>query len=198
MTYSNGDVLRVTARMQNGADDLQNVYHFRIDGMTSDTTNGLGDGAIMAELDSWYQKLVPIISDSVSFVDIIIQNLTEGTPARSVVWPTVTAGTDAGTDMPGQISGLVLFPSDKAKSLGRKYIPGVKEESSADPGVPVSAYLTGLSNFAADVITMAALNGGTLFVGNWSEEKGRFATWIAANVMTYWATQRRRRTGVGS
>lgn len=198
MTYQNGDVIRVTARLAHGPDDIQNVYHYLVNGMTADQTDLAGDAVLIAEMDDLYDNLNPIISVDVDYIDIVLQNITAGTPARYRDWTTQTSGSKIGTLMPGQVAGLALFPSDFSRSQGRKYIGGATEEDSQSPGVPVANYLTALSNFVSDALLIPSLGGGLLYPGNWSPSKNRFASWNGGTVATYWATQRRRRKGVGS
>lgn len=198
MTYTNSDVLRVTARMTRGQDDVQNVFHYLVWNLAAPIDDTTGDNAIVADLDAAYTFLVPVIETGLDFVDIVIQNVTEGTPSRYHNWTTLTSGSDSGTPLPYQVCGLVLFPSVRAKSQGRKFIGGAVEDSSTGEGVPAGAYLTALAAFGTSIITTTPVGTGGLLVGNYDKDEIAFSGWTHFVVATYWATQRRRTVGKGS
>lgn len=197
MTVQLLDIIRVTARFQMFEEDVQNVYHLRTSG-TGSQTDAAFDASVVTWLESVYNVLNGQISDEFERLDIVIQNLSEGTPARFSQWTTYPTPTDTNTPLPLQVSALITFPSDTVKSIGRKFIGGFTEADNVDPGVPIAAVLADLATLAAAILT--GFTSGTLTVkpGNWNADTAFFANWIFATVAGFWATQRRRRAGVGS
>lgn len=196
MTVSPNDVLQVTARFLLANEDMQNVYHVQNTGVSH--SDGGYDALITSWLDTAYTNLATQYVNDLVPVDIVIQNLTEGTPARYASWPTLGAGTDTNPELPYQVSALVNFPSAAVKRVGRKFISGFSESDNVEPGVPSSALLADLADFAADIIAGFVSGSYAGVPGNYNADTASFAAWIAANVATFWATQRRRRIGVGS
>lgn len=197
MTVSVGDIIRVTARFEIYEEDIQNVYHLKATG-TGTQTDALHDEAVVDWLELCYNEFNGDISDEVDRVDIVIQNLTEGTPARFKQWDTYPTPTDTNTPLPLQCSGLVAFPSDTVKSIGRKFIGGWTEADNDDPGVPTSGVTVSLAAYAYEVLTGFVTSGLEMYPGNWNNNTSHFALWLFATVAQFWATQRRRRAGVGS
>jgi hypothetical protein len=189
------DVLRVTARLTMYDEDFQNVYHIQALGATTD---GDWDDACATWLDGAYNRFSAAYSDEIDRQDIVIQNLTEGTPARFHDWDTYPTPSDTNPVLPLQVSALALFPSNRVRSIGRKYIGGWTESDNEEPGVPSSGVLTAMANYAADLLAGFTVGIFTQTPGNYDYDGSNFWPWIFAQVATYWATQRRRRAGVGS
>lgn len=197
MTINQGDIVRITPRFRMFEEDVQNVYHVEVQGVGT-LTDVVFDAAAVAWLETIYNLLNGQISDEMDRVDIVIQNLTEGTPARFKAWTTFPTPTDTNTPLPLQCSSLITFPSDTVKSIGRKFIAGFTEADNTDPGIPTAGVISDLATMAAAMLV--GIISGTVICppGNWSETKTRFAEWAFAQVAEFWATQRRRRAGVGS
>lgn len=197
MPVNNGDVLRVTARFRMFDEDVQNVFHLQSNN-TGSVADATADAAIVTWLDDAYNNLSAEISDELERVDIVIQNLTEGTPARFSMWDTYPTPSDTNTPLPLQVSALVTFPSNTVKSIGRKFVAGFTEADNVDPGVPDSSIISVLSTWATDILSAITLGTGLLEAGNFNYNTSTFAKWLFAQIATFWATQRRRRAGVGS
>lgn len=198
MSYTPDDIIRITARMLQGTDVRENVFHVKMVSIGTPIADAVYDPIVAAFMDTAYLEMVPSIWQGISFVDVAIQNITENSPTRFIPWPTLTVGTRAGVAMPGQIAGMCSFPSERAKSVGRKYLPGAVEEDSVPDGIPAAGYVTALADFAAEFLDAIISGQAELLFGNYDNDTLQFAVWIAANAATFWATQRRRRVGVGS
>lgn len=197
MTVSLGDIVRITPRFEMYEEDVQNVYHVKVNA-GGDVDDSVFDAGAVAWLETVYNNLNGDISDEMDRLDIVIQNITEGTPARFLQWTTYPTPTDTNTPLPLQCTGLISFPSDTVKSIGRKFIAGWTEADNDDPGIPTSGALSALADVAADIVLGWAAGGQTLIPGNWNDNTSHFAFWMFATVAGFWATQRRRRAGVGS
>lgn len=197
MHVDQGDIVRVTARFEIYEEDIQNVYHLQAGG-SGLVVDAIFDAAVVDWLELVYNTLNTDISDEVDRLDIVIQNLTEGTPARFSQWDTYPTPTDTNTPLPLQCSALVTFPSDRVKSIGRKFVGGWTEADNDDPGIPTSGVLSALADFAAEVLTGFTVVAQDLVPGNWDNNTSTFSIWLFATVAQFWATQRRRRAGVGS
>lgn len=197
MTVNVGDICRITARFEMFEEDVQNVYHTKVVSGIA-VPDATFDAAAVVWLELVYNELNDDISDEMDRLDIVIQNLTEGTPARFLQWTTHPTPTDTNTPLPLQCTGLISFPSDTVKSIGRKFIGGWTEADNTDPGIPISGVLSALADVAAQIIAGFAPAGQVVKPGNWNDNTGQFATWLFATVAQFWATQRRRRAGVGS
>lgn len=197
MTVLEGDVVRVTARFKMYEEDVQNVYHvIGVDGST--IQDSVFDEGVVIWLESIYNLLNGDISDEFARLDIVVQNITQTTPARFLQWLTYPTPTDTNTPLPLQCTGLISFPSDTVKSIGRKFIGGWTEADNDDPGVPTSGALSALADIAAEIVPGFEVVGLSLRPGNWNDNTSHFAQWAFATVAGFWATQRRRRAGVGS
>lgn len=197
MTVNPDDILRVTARFEMFEEDVQNVYHVQCGG-TGDAADAVFDAAAVAWLELVYNELDDDISDEMDRLDIVVQNLTEGTPARFLQWTTYPTPADTNTPLPLQCSGLITFPSDVVKSIGRKFIGGWCESDNDDPGVPTSGVLSALADVAAEILLGFSFATQSAVPGNWNNNTSTFARWMFATIAGFWATQRRRRAGVGS
>lgn len=197
MAISIGDIIRVTAKMQWNEEDIQNVYHLEAQSATSDSDLTVL-GEIADTLDSAYDYLDTAIPNDVTFDSIVGYNLTQERYMGEVSWPTLTAGSNVGDPLPPQTAPLVRFGTDTLGSQGRKFFPPMTDADLDSDGTISSAVATALGNVAT--ILLAGVDSGTwtMKFGNWNVDLARFATWVSAFVNAYYATQRRRRPGVGS
>lgn len=197
MSLQDNDVIRVTAKMSRASSlgEIQNVYHIRYDG-SSVSYETLWD-AVATWLDDAYGNIVDEIHPNVHFDTIEMFNVTQDEPVGEDAWPTLTAGTGASDMLPAQTSPLVLFPTNTARSQGRKFLPPVGEESQSN-GVLLAGVLTSMANYAADLLENIPVGVWSAAVGNYNPTLARFAPWISAIVKDVLRTQRRRVAGVGT
>lgn len=197
MPVADGDVLRVTAKMVIGEDDIQNVYHAQMN-ITGSPTDAVIAENFADELDDIYNYLVSSMASTVEFTSIEVWNLTQDELVGVEGWPTQTVGGNGTNQVPPQCAALVLFNTPQARSQGRKFLPpfGV---SSLDPdGSVIAASLVNILSFANALLVTISGVGFTGEYGNWNPVLVRFATWTSTQVRDLIATQRRRYVGSGS
>lgn len=154
-----GDVFRVVAQFDpaNAGAEVQNIYHFRLDALVSDTDNDiLAD--FIARIDLIMNQVGAYFSSNYNGVSCRVTNSTKrervGQGALTFV------GADVSTDeLPAQSSAEILFPLKELGRTGRKYL-GPLTEASQVGTVLVAGAVTAL-NAAAALIADAAWPGAT-------------------------------------
>jgi hypothetical protein len=198
MTINNGDVLRVTAKMSSEADqDLQNVYYWRGSGVGISTDAQFAT-ACRTELDNAYGYFDDQLADGVSFDSIEIFNITQDVPVGEYTWPTLSAGGSASDVLPEQTALLVTFSTAAARSVGKKFLGGWTEGNNDSDGTIASSLLTLILSYISTILSGFAAGDLDFEAGHWSVINETFVPWLAGLVDDVWATQRRRRPGVGS
>jgi len=197
MTVAQGDVLRVTAKMSYGVEDVQNVYHFLTTG--SGTLSDSAAMTVIAQLiDDAMDELDLLTSDQLAFDTIEFYNLTQDTWMGEDDWPTQTVGGSPEDMSPPQICHLALFNTDTLGSQGRKFLPGPTANFIGADGTPASGQLTTIGLYAAELL-LGAISGTVVFKpGNFRKATSTFLEWVLAIIPDFYATQRRRYYGSGS
>lgn len=198
MTIAVGDIIRVTARMQfNLSDEMQNVFYIECQGGTSKD-----DTDVTAELADWiddaYSVVAPAMANNITFSQIDFYEVTQDRPLISELWPTVTVGGNAGDALPTQMAAQVNFTTGIKRALGKKYIAGMVESNSEDGGTLTSSLITLLGGWAGFVLTHPILVDMELAAGHVSSVDNNFVEWLNYQVKPLYATQRRRKRGVGA
>lgn len=198
MTLGADDIIRVTAKMRQGSDDIQNVFHFKNTGI-----GGAEDDDVMTNVAAWmdgvYDNIDALQGNAHTYESIDVYNVTDAAPIGEIAWPTLTVGGDSTADeYAKQVAGLIRFTTNVAKSQGRKFIGGLTEAGFDSGGLLTSAVQTALAAMASDILEEISWDTVNLLVGNWNPTLSRFVPWVEALVNAYGATQRRRATGVGS
>ena len=197
MTVAQSDVIRATAKMSIGVEDIQNVYHFIVGGSGTPSDSDAMD-AIVDCLDDAYAELELKISDEVTFDSIDFYNLTQETYMGSKNWTTLTVGGEPGDMMPPQVCPFVLFDTDVLRSQGRKFLPPTTEGYNDPGGGPTAGLLTVLALYVAEIM-LGGVDGTTTFLpGNYRELTSTFIQWVLGRAPDFFATQRRRYFGSGS
>jgi hypothetical protein len=198
MPVEDNDILRVTAKMSLGTNDVQNVYHLKVAG-DPETQDAVWDG-IAAWLEDAYTEVLDCSTGVLHYDTIEVFNITKDEPVSEDAWPSLAAGTGSGSvQSANQVAPIVKFPTLTARSQGRKYLPPFMWGMFSGEGVLSSAALTAITAFAAEILSGVAIDGSSsAFAGNWSPLYQRFATWVSAIVDDVSKTQRRRVRGVGS
>ena len=196
-TIFNNDVIRITAKMQIPAGNVQNVYHFRFSGTSgADGDTVLSD--IAAALDTAYTEIQPALPSTLTFETIEAFNISQDEPIGEIDWPVLTTGGGSGQSLPPQCAPLILFGTGSPRSQGRKYLPGVTETETDGGGFITSGFAAALADFALLILGSITTEHGFVVPGNWSKLYARFAPWISAIVQTKLRTQRRRVYQIGS
>lgn len=191
------DILRLTCRMSWDGEDVQNVFHLRMVDTTTET-----DAAMLSDLadyvDEAYSHINQAMPIALTFDSINLYNLTAERFMGEQPWPVLTAGTLASnTSLPPQTAALVRFTTNTLRSQGRKFLPPFGEvHNDGDDGLTAGA-ITAIALWAADFVTDVFGFDWSAAWGNYNAVMDRWAPWITALINTYYATQRRRRKGVG-
>lgn len=192
------DILRITARMLWAGNQIQNTYHYLVDVASGgDDLNWMQD--IAGIFDDAYAELIGAFSDNLTFEDIIGQNLTKDEVLPAVSWPTLNAGTDAGGDLPPQISFLAYWPTITPRVVGRKFL-GVFGEAQQLGGVISATPLANLLDYAfiIEESSFPVAQTRTATPGVWNVDLVRFTELGLSHVNEIVMTQRRRTKGRGS
>jgi hypothetical protein len=197
MSFSAGDYLRITAKMQLlGVIAIENVYWVRIGTWTSgSSTDVMQDMA--AWMDAAYQELLGEFSNTLQFVEVAGFNDSTNEPLPSVPWPSMTTGTNSGDVLATGVSALALFHTVKSRVIGRKFIGGLTENALT------SALLT--SNVMGHMVDYAvAISAGPPAVASTAtyffvirDKLGAPFVAIRNVINAIPGYQRRRRQGVG-
>lgn len=196
-TIDNNDVIRITAKMQIPAGNVQNVYHYRFSG-----TSGADGDTVLADiataLDTAYAEIQPGLPNTLTFETIEAFNISADEPIGEIDWPNLTVGGASGQSLPPQCAPLVLFGTGAPRSQGRKYLPAVTEGETDGGGFLTAGFLAALADFAAFLLQAVTTEHGYVVPGNWSKLYTRFAPWISAIIQSKLRTQRRRVYQIGS
>ncbi|MCK4959536.1 MAG: hypothetical protein KAT00_09040 [Planctomycetes bacterium] len=197
MTVQIDDVIRVTAKMSLGVEDIQNVYHFKATG-TGTATDANVTIALAAGLDGAYDEIDLLFSTAIAFDTIEFYNLTQDTYLGELAWPTLVAGDDLGDLLPPQTCMFALFNTDELGSQGRKFLGPTTHNYLGADGTPLGGVLTDLAAFAADLLVGYVTGTVTMVPGNYRKSTASFFQWVLAIIPDFFATQRRRYYGSGS
>lgn len=198
MPITIGDVIRATAKMEWGGNDIQNVFHIQADASSAELDSVILDDVI-ADLDNAYSALVANLTTSFTFESVSVYNLTAGRYLGEDVWTTLTAGTDAATTaLPIMVAALARFPTQTLGSQGRKFIAGWTTNDLGGFGELSASAFNATTLFATRILNGLTGTGWTGTHGNYQATPAVFRPYVRAVINTYWCTQRRRRPGVGS
>jgi hypothetical protein len=154
--------------------------------------------SIAAAIDQAYSRFSTVMSNSLIFDTIEFYNVTQDLPMGEVAWPVQVGGGDATDGLPPQIAAQINFVTGLPRSQGRKYFGCFTEQHSEDDGYVSSSLLAWLALAAADLLLGAVSGGTTWSIGHYKVSTSTFIQWLSAIVPIVFATQRRRKAGVGS
>jgi hypothetical protein len=197
MTIAANDILRVVAKMSQQGNDVQNVYHIKVTSESDPDDEDVVD-YIATVLDAAYDEIAGDMDTTLLFDTIEVWNITQDTFVGGTVWPTLSAGTNAGDPMPAQCSPLVLFNTATNRSQGRKFLPPLVAGTVDTDGSILSAALAHIALYAAYFLGPQSGVGWAFEFGNFNVDLERFVPWVYSIVRDFWATQRRRYLGSGT
>jgi len=197
MPIADNDILRITAKMLIGEDDVQNVYHMKVN-VTGSPSDSLVVEEILDYVEDAYGDLVSSICSTVVFATIEVWNVTQDSLLGEDVWPSLIDGGNETNQLPAQCGALVLFNTGQARSQGRKFLPPFGTSSGDDLGTIITASLNNIILYANRLLVELTGTGFTGAMGNWNPVLVRFAEWTGNQVRDLFATQRRRYIGSGS
>jgi hypothetical protein len=198
MAPSIGDVLRITAKLANGTDTIQNVYHAKLTGDTPPTNEDMLDD-VADWMDQAYSAIDQAMSTGITFDEIEVYNLSADEYVGAIGWPVLTAGTAAsGQESPPQCAPLVLFRTNVLKSLGKKFLPQFYTGYYEGDGTLAVNALNAMAAYAAEILAGKVAATYELIPGNYRPLVDMFIPYVSAVVRDFFATQRRRYVGRGS
>jgi hypothetical protein len=190
-----GDIIQFVASMKLFGQVVENVYHW-VAAIGRDDDFVLQDAADY--LDLLYAGLATTyMVDDLTMDHISAKNLTALVDYGSTSWPTLNAGLSTSDPLPSGVAGLCTFPTAVLKTRGRKFLPGLGENST-DDGVFIPDYMDNVEDYANFILSGFTPNltlvHYTLGVVN---QIGNFIPFQAALISNIPAYQRRRKQGVG-
>lgn len=201
MTIQNGESIKAVQEI-NMPDSVValNVYYFEADFQTAQDEQDVIDAA-ETWMEGLYGTLVAMISDLCSlgtlslytYDAILDQWDLEGTGS-----PTVTF-TNTSEMLPHGVACMVRAYTTRARTIGRKYIPGIGEYESTD-GAWTSAFLANAVSFGNAWDNNASIDANNRLVpAVWSKvQKDVYQLNGTEVVLADPCYQRRRRPGVGT
>jgi len=196
MATNIGDVFRIVAKMSDGEDAIQNVYHGTYVGSTPPTDLQVEVG-LLDLMDDTYDYIDGIMPDNISFDSVQIYNLTQDLLFGEFPWPVLTVGGSTQNQMPPQCAPLILFNTATIRSQGRKFLPPFAQDRNDTDGTIQAAALTNMGSFGFSMIFGIVGTGYDFVLGNYRPDGGAFIPWTSYLVRDLWATQRRRYKGRG-
>lgn len=202
MSVQAGDVLRIVASfLWTDGNVNQNVFNAVVTGGGAPFDDSdIADDA-EAWLDDMYLNLVAMMSDEIDGNEVIVYKYDAGDGD----WDEVASQswsydpTQVSDQLPRGVAALARLWTDDPDVQGKKYIPGITEQSVED-GLINAAGLVNLLAFAADwyLPFVGAVSGATWTPGIWSVVGTVFnaaVDHLAASAIP--AYQRRRKRNVG-
>ena len=205
MTVENGDILRAVAEFEYPDGTIaQNVYHYLAQ-LTAPWDDVLTMSEITKHLETMYTLLENDISQNLivhplTFYKLIWDSATGSWEIAENLGQMVLDVTFLGLDdpFPNQVAGVVTAATNRPKSRGRKFVPGLMD-ASADGSDLVSSAVAALTAFAVDYITdVVAGFDGQFVSGVVRTAVEEFLPFVMAQVNSVVGTQRRRKPGVGA
>jgi hypothetical protein len=192
-----GDVIRVTDKMTAFTEQCRNVYHVQYSGATFCDSDSLMTGA-KAWLEGIHGDVAAIHPSQLSYDSVECFNVTQDVPLGELAMITTTEGEVEGETLPLQAAAVLRFPTETARSQGRKFIPALTEGAQDDGGVLGGGTLAVLATVAGLIMDGFSAGTGTCLPGNYNKALDRFAPWLTALVNVVIGTQRRRQFGRGA
>jgi hypothetical protein len=197
MAINNDDVIRVEVNMLfDDTDRLMHVFHYQLDA-AAPIDDAVVAGAIVTDFVVHYGALAVEQSDGLDYTYAGFYNITQDYPMADVGLSAVGSGSETGTTLPLQASGLVLFRTATKRSVGKKFIPGLMTAQTVDGQAFDTGTVTALATWAAGILSPVTPAGGTLRPGNYNKALDSFRPWISYLARPGVYTQRRRRPGAG-
>jgi hypothetical protein len=210
MSVEIGEVLRGIVEMSLPGDTIaQMVFHWIAQGI-----NPMSEAAILTALASWADDLMANVEDYVrstatlDTISVYTIEWNEGDEKwvldRYIGEAALSDNFAGAVDMlPHQIAAVVTATTDDVRRYGRKFIPAF-DESSGGTGDIGEGLLADLADWALDYLLTVTVAGADSLAPGVPGGKtklgigdGVFHEFVLARVPSVFATQRRRRKGVG-
>lgn len=197
MTVVQNDVLRVTAELSFGADDLQNTFHYQYTSV-ADATDAEALDDIANIMDDLYSIIVADMSSSVDFDQVRVQNVTQDVLLGAAAWPSLVSGTEASAALPLQVAALITYTTAVPKTRGGTYFGGMTEIANGLGGTIVAATVVRLAELAVEALLEQTIKDRTYQFILRNRLLGTIIPFTTSIIHSVFRTQRRRRQGVGS
>lgn len=195
MSVGIGEIVQVTAEMLLAGQRVLNVFHAVCASTTSDS-GAVSD--LCVQVDNLYKFVDDIMADDLTFTQLSLKNITDGTDLGIHAWPTMVAGLNGNDPLPNGVAGLVTLSTAQSKVRGRKFLAGIAENLTSGSVFTGSTVLF-LANFGVGLLTaFTGSTSGNLWVWGVPTSTGGFQRFTAAQTTNIPAYQRRRKQGVGS
>lgn len=197
MAVTVGNIVRITARLLlNNISDVVNVYHFVVNANTA-----ADDGAFMDEvadaLDGLYTLVNSSIHNTVSYVSVEGQNISDNELLPSRPWPVLSVGGNATDMLPEMVAACVFHRTLTPRVRAAKFLPPYGENQNVDGEIAAATLIT-MQSFGDSLTTgLTETNIGLDYVA-FNRALMSSTAVVQALVPVRFRTQRRRRLGVGS
>lgn len=198
MTAQVGDILRITAVMQWAAQDIfTNQYYFQLT-TQNEATDTLMMDKIANAMDAFYTIINPHITQTINYISIDGQNITQDVLLPSKAWPVLVNGGGVSDALPTQLAALVYYKTLRPRTRAGQYLPPMEESANTSTGAIQGFVIDDIQDFGNDLVAGILELSVEAVLGAYNPELARFTPVILAIVPPRWRTQRRRRLGVGS
>lgn len=162
MTTNANDIVRGVLGYEyvTGGTPMSNVWHWKDTG-----GGGITDADFINEFGALMEAiLLPMLPQQGSqfdFVNITVQNLTQGLLIATLPWPTFVSGTAVSAVDTAQTAALLRLLTVKPRTQGRVFIPGIAEgaiqNSIFDMNTLVAAAAIGTALLAPQTVGLGEL-----------------------------------------
>lgn len=197
MAVDANDVVRCTVIGEIDGKEINNVYHCQLEG-EGDLADSTFKAAVLTRLGDMYEEMNAETTLDLEYDRVEFFNVTQDKPMSFLATTSSWDGLVNTTRLPPAVAAVVNFGTNVARSQGRKFLAGMVGAGIDEDGVPDSALLAALAQFAVEALATWAVGQFTLQLGNYNYDIDRFAAWQAAFIPPELKTQRRRYTSRGS
>lgn len=209
-SFNIGDIVKVSSRLKftPTGGDITNAWHFLCYTAGAATAAAL-QTAIQGWLDTVFANIASKVSSSVDAYDLkadktvwnnvldreeVVENLFLGP------WTMASAPSAASESLPLQDAACVTLRTIRPKSRGRKFFPPYTESFSGPGGTVTGGDLTALQDAGADCLLDLTAGTAVFSPGVITPlaPSGDFLNFFSSVATPNFATQRRRRIGIGS
>lgn len=157
---NDGDIITVSADVLITGSLMQNVYALKF-ASTAGGANVTQAGILVRSfMKGVYGTIAAEITNTTTFVALIVKNLTQGTDVGTYAWDTSWAAAMSGSDiLPPACSPVITFPTIASKTRGRKFFWGWTENAILNTSQLNGTALTRLGNAAAFLLAIQASGG---------------------------------------
>lgn len=197
MSVTVGNIVRLTARLLlQGVGDITNIYHF-----VTAVNTAADDGAFMTEAAAAFDALYTLINagihNSISYVSVDGQNITDNELLPSRSWPVLTVGGNATEMLPEMVAPCVFHRTLTPRVRAAKFLPPHGENQNVD-GALAAGTVTQMQAYGDALTASLSQPNITLQYVAFNRVLVTSTPVTQAIVPVRFRTQRKRRLGVGS